>query len=94
MVINVLLQDVPLPSPASSVSTVSSLLQSPVMQPMIINVTNETEVNLAQSSDNTSSPITPVVTLSKCKLLACYILFCYTAVGTVHVTMYSVVSLS
>ncbi|KAJ7382456.1 hypothetical protein OS493_034616, partial [Desmophyllum pertusum] len=56
--------EVPLPSPASSVSTVSSsLLQSPVMQPMIINVTNETEVNLAQSSDNTSSPITPVVTL-------------------------------
>ncbi|KAL9963286.1 hypothetical protein ACROYT_G032471 [Oculina patagonica] len=56
---------VPLPSPASTVSTVSSLLQAPVTQPTLVNITNNTadQVDLAQSSDNISSSIPPVVTM-------------------------------
>lgn len=53
----------PLPSPGSPVSTVSSILQGAVNQPTLVNITNNTDhLNLAQSSDNISSSLPPVVT--------------------------------
>ena len=58
----------PLPSPASPVSTVSSILQGAVNQLTLANITSDTDhLNLAQSSDNISSSLPSVV--GKCKIL-------------------------
>lgn len=49
-------------------STVSSILQGAVNQPILANVTSDTDhLNLAQSSDNISSSLPSVV--GKCKIL-------------------------
>ena len=78
----VCLKDIPLPSPVSSVSTVPSILGAPTSLadlPTVVNVTNETEINLAQSSYNVTSMIPHAITLSKCRIeclvSACYFLF-------------------
>lgn len=51
------------PSPSNSTSPASSLQHSPITEPTIVNITNTTEVNLAQSSENASSTTPPAVTL-------------------------------
>ncbi|XP_022778822.1 uncharacterized protein LOC111320420, partial [Stylophora pistillata] len=51
------------PSPSNSTSPASSLQHSPITEPTVVNITNTTEVNLAQSSENASSTTPPAVTL-------------------------------
>ena len=41
------------------------MLQNPMAEPTVVNITNTTEVNLAQSSENSSSATPLAVTLSK-----------------------------
>lgn len=55
-------------------STVSSILQGAVNQPTLVNITsnNTDHLNLAQTSDNTSSLLPPVVTAGKCTCNLCY----------------------
>ena len=66
-----LLQDIPLPSPSGSSSALSSAqpdAETPSYVPVSLNVSGEaeTEVDLAQSSDNTSFPVFPVNTSGIC----------------------------
>ena len=63
--LNILLQVVTAPLPSNSTLSTSSMLQNPMDEPTVVNITNTTEVNLAQSSENSSSATPPAVTLSK-----------------------------
>ena len=63
--LNILLQVVTASLPSNSTLSTSSMLQNPMTEPTVVNITNTTEVNLAQSSENSSSATSPAVTLSK-----------------------------
>lgn len=63
--LNILLQVVTAPLPSNSTLSTSSMLQNPMAEPTVVNITNTTEVNLAQSSENSSSATPLAVTLSK-----------------------------
>lgn len=65
------MQDIPLPSPSVSSSALSSAqpdAETPPYVPVSLNVSGEAEaeVDLAQSSDNTSLPVFPVNTSGIC----------------------------
>lgn len=51
------------PLPSNSTLSTSSMLQNPMAEPTVVNITNTTEVNLAQSSENSSSATPLAVTL-------------------------------
>ncbi|RMX60279.1 hypothetical protein pdam_00021444 [Pocillopora damicornis] len=48
---------------SNSTLSTSSMLQNPMAEPTVVNITNTTEVNLAQSSENSSSATPLAVTL-------------------------------
>ena len=65
LILEHLLQVVTAPLPSNSTLSTSSMLQNPMTEPTVVNITNTTEVNLAQSSENSSSATPLAVTLSK-----------------------------